>query len=320
MTSDNYLLFAEITEQLEKIKAGHSFTWAKLGLLILSVDIQRYWEVNHSSFTSWIEEFAALIKKKESSCWRFMASARFYINLRKRYNSDGNSYPKLQDLSEKVSPENLELLAKLEPVLPNDYFIKLAVRVIESDVKRNEIREIWSTFRPMLDGKTKRGLKKISNISVDIKRQKEFIHELDTIQNLLLKRGSWLNLPDGHVCKHFKDFIMKGSIRGHEHTFGVEVLIMEASVRENKVNFHLVDYLVMVSDGVIEKVKTLSNKANFYWIIGNKESLLNKIDQLPADVGIIFDVNGEIEVYKTAQFKEVDQSIFFKKVIFETAI
>ena len=95
---------------------------------------------------------------------------------------------------------------------------------------------------------------------------------------------------------------------------------MEASVRENKVNFHLVDYLVMVSDGEIEKVKTLSNKANFYWVIGHKESLLNKIDQLPADVGIIFDVNGEIEVYKTAQFKEVDQSIFFKKVIFETAI
>lgn len=317
---NNYLTISEITRQLHAVKAGEIFSWARIGLLILSVEHQRYWELNHKSLSAWLKYFSQDSGKSMSSCWRFMASAKYYSEISYHLSDDEFQCPDLINLSNSVSPENIEILSKLEPVLPEDFFVKLAKRVIKNEVTRVEIRDIWLTFRPSLQGKTKRGLKQKVIAEINIERKKEIEHEYNMIENLLVQRGKWLNLPEGFLCKQFKHFHINGTLNNLDSVFEVEVMIMTFSKILNQFNFHLVDYLVDINKDLLEKVVSISNKANYYWVIGHKANLLEKIEALPKEIGVIFSINDnkEFEIFRVAQFKEVDQTIFFKRVIAES--
>lgn len=315
---EKYLSTSEISEKLEKIQKGDLFTWPAYALLMLSVEYQRYWELDNKSFSGWLKYFSKISGKSISSCWRFMSSAKFYDELSRNLTIDGKQCPRIGVLNESVSPENLEILSKLEAVLPKSDFVKLAWRVIENDVTRKEVREIWKTFRPMLEGKTKRGLKERVTTTINLERQNATTHDYYLIQDFLLSQGKWLNLPEPHSCMQFKDFVISGKIGAHQFDFIIEVMIMTVSKYKKEMNFHLVDYLEMINKDLVDKITSLCRKVNNYWVIGLKGNLMERIGELPDEVGVIFYVNGTIEVYKQATHKVVDQSIFMKKIILES--
>jgi len=58
--------------------------------------------------------------------WRYLASARYFETLRDDLTKRGIACPQLVDLSTTVSPENLELLAKLERAAPSEAYMEIA--------------------------------------------------------------------------------------------------------------------------------------------------------------------------------------------------
>ncbi|BAL23695.1 hypothetical protein AZKH_1373 [Azoarcus sp. KH32C] len=95
---------------------------------------------------------------KEATLWRYLSAGRYYITLQQELERASVSTESLDTLSVKVSPENLELLAKLSRVMPGEKFVQLAERVINQSITRKELRQLWELYRPVLQGRTARGL------------------------------------------------------------------------------------------------------------------------------------------------------------------
>lgn len=117
--------------ELAAVLRGDARTWAEIGRLLGSVEMHGLWREEAGSFTEWLRRFAQQLGKRgESSFWRYLTAGRYYIELRKQLLSRNVQCPLLQDLPERVSPENLELLSKLERVAPPDVMHNLSERVV----------------------------------------------------------------------------------------------------------------------------------------------------------------------------------------------
>ena len=132
-------------------------SWAQVGLILDRVEREKYWARDAPSFSEWLKSFAPRIGMKEASLWRFLGASRYYQKLRKHLAGRNVPFPPLARLPGTISAEHLEILSKIERVLPKKDFEKLGERVLTGNVTRNELRELWKTYRPILAGRTARG-------------------------------------------------------------------------------------------------------------------------------------------------------------------
>ena len=93
-------------------------SWALIGMILDQVDREKYWARDARSFSEWMRSFAPRIGMNESSLWRYLSASRYYQKLRK--DLDLGKDRSLARLAESVSAENLELLEKLERVVPEE--------------------------------------------------------------------------------------------------------------------------------------------------------------------------------------------------------
>jgi len=147
----------EISAEVAEISSGAVVSWTRVGALLDRVDQEGYWRNESSSFTEWVKLFSSKLGLKEGSVWRMLTSSRFYVELQKDLTSRGISAPPLNQLSNSVSPEKLEILDKVRRVAKQDITDSIASRVIDDSITRNELRETWETYRTVLDGRTARG-------------------------------------------------------------------------------------------------------------------------------------------------------------------
>jgi hypothetical protein len=132
-------------------------SWVQVSWVLNQVERTEYWRGHAHSFSEWLASTAPKIGVKERSLWRYLGAGRFYQKLR-RILRDGNApCPPLEKLSETVSPEKLEMLTKLERVVPKNMFEDVAERVLSGSATQSELRQIWNTYRPVLSGRTARG-------------------------------------------------------------------------------------------------------------------------------------------------------------------
>lgn len=146
-----------LRHEITAIVSGEHWTWAQIGHLLDRVDKSGYWQSESSSFTAWLKERAGEFGVKESTLWRYLTAGRYYVQLRKSLSHRQVTCPPLENLSDTVSPENLELLSKLSRAAPDEVIQELAVKVIHGDITRAELRTTWQAYRPVLDGRTARG-------------------------------------------------------------------------------------------------------------------------------------------------------------------
>lgn len=147
----------DISAEVAEISSGGIVSWSRVGALLDRVDQEGYWRNESSSFTEWVKLFSSKLGLKEGSIWRMLTSSRFYVELQKDLTSRGIYAPPLDQLSNSVSPEKLELLDKVRRVARQDITDSIASRVIDDSITRNELRSTWETYRPVLDGRTARG-------------------------------------------------------------------------------------------------------------------------------------------------------------------
>jgi hypothetical protein len=147
------------TTQLEKeiatLNQRSTVPWATVGALLDRVDRERFWARDARSFSEWLKSFAPKIGVNESSLWRYLRASRYYEKLQKELAVSDRVSP-LPRLPASVSAENLEILQKLERVVPKGEFDALAARTLHGGATRSELRELWKMYRDIL-GRNARG-------------------------------------------------------------------------------------------------------------------------------------------------------------------
>lgn len=191
--------------------------WSQIGDLLDQVDTIGFWQGNASSFSEWLRSFAQRLGLKEASLWRYLASARYYKNLANALNKKGIECPQLVDLPGAVSPENLELLAKLERVLPDDVYKETVIRVLNGSITRAELRKIWGAYKPVLGGRTARGIGvEAPRANPADPRQHASLTEGRIFNALMASGPAWLGIKNPylfeilhHVSPEFSDSKMR---------------------------------------------------------------------------------------------------------------
>ena len=147
----------QIENELTAIKRGDARTWGKVSALLDQIDRSGYWYPESSSFTEWMNNNADIFGVKPSMLWRHFTSGRYLNQLRGDGKPRNFIIPTLDELPKSVGSESVEILAKLERILPEKDFESLLKRLLEGKVRRSELRSLWETHRGVLDGKTARG-------------------------------------------------------------------------------------------------------------------------------------------------------------------
>ena len=174
-----------------------SNSWVFMAEFLLSNEATGEWSSTHKSFTEWLIDVSKKLSLSESSLWRYYRAAKFYTNLQEELKIYKITAPEFKTLSAKISPENLEILEKIERVTPRDVFITLAKRVLSANIKRNELRSTWIAYRKSLDGKTSRGTG-VSRPKIDLADPKNqaSINEAQVLVCLNSPDNNWMGMEN----------------------------------------------------------------------------------------------------------------------------
>ena len=191
----------KLQKEIEKVVQRRTSSWTLIGRILDQVDHEKDWAYNARSFSEWMKSFALSIGMNESSLWRYLSAIRYYDKLR----NDLNLRKELPD----CSAESLELLEKIERVVPKKEFEEVAGRVLGGGVKRNELRELWKTYRPILTGRTARGKNVIAPRVDPMDREQRILQTEARVLTTLMAAGpEWTGLHDPQFYHPMREVVL----------------------------------------------------------------------------------------------------------------
>ncbi len=141
-------------QEIQNIGLG-PVAWVVVGEFLERVRASESWKKEGAnSFTEWVRSLAPF---SVATLWRYHAAARYLKQLSEKLAKGKKPQESLESLPGTVSPENIELLAKLARVAPSSVLEPLTEGVLNGSIRRNELRRTWQAFRPALAGRTARG-------------------------------------------------------------------------------------------------------------------------------------------------------------------
>ena len=202
-------------------------SWAQVSWLLDQVERTEYWRGHAQSFSEWLGSTAPKIGVKESSLWRYLSTGRYYQKLRKALQARNLPSLPLEQLPDTISAEHLEILAKIERVVPKKLFKELAGRMLTESVTRNELRMIWRTYRPILAGRTARG-RGVTTPRVDPadRTQLDMQRGATALTTLMAAGSEWTGIRDPQFYYTISGVIVPGF---RKRAFDMLALVRETS-------------------------------------------------------------------------------------------
>ncbi len=154
MSSENAYL-----EKLLTLAAKQKRGWGEIALVLLEAEAAGSWRNQADTLSDWVTSVALSLDLGEASVWRYLSSARYALELHGVWLGQA-SEEDLIDMLNQASPENLELLSKLERVAPAEVFAEMKDQVLTGKISRAKLRAAWQDFRPALGGRTAQGVGK----------------------------------------------------------------------------------------------------------------------------------------------------------------
>ena len=190
----------QIEKELAAIERGEARTWGQTAVLLDKIDTGGYWHRDSDSFTEWLGKHAQIFGVKPAMLWRHLTSGRYLKQLRDSAAARNVAIPTLDLLPNSVSSESVELLAKLERIMPQADFEKLLQRMLEGDARRAELRSLWEAYRPVLGGKTARGRGVIApRINRQDPEQYQSLMEANFLSALKAAGSAWTGVQEKYV-------------------------------------------------------------------------------------------------------------------------
>ena len=146
-------------EQLRTLAAKKKRGWGEIALVLLEAEAAGSWRNQADTLSDWVTSVAQALGLGEASVWRYLSSSRYALELHGVWLGQASDED-LADMLNQASPENLELLSKLERVAPGEVFEEMKSQVLLGSIPRAKLRAAWQDFRPALGGRTAQGIGK----------------------------------------------------------------------------------------------------------------------------------------------------------------
>jgi hypothetical protein len=298
-------MYLSTTKQIEKELAIAERlevrSWGRLSLLLDAIDKSGYWHRDSDSFTEWLGKNNSRFRLKTPMLWRILTAGRFVLKAREGLLSKGIIIPDLKEMSDSISPENIEILSKLERVIPTEMFCAFSGKVFSGNARRSELRDAWQTYRPALGGKTARG-RGVSAPQLDQSDPKQYrsFMEAVTLGTLQAAGPQWTGVVSPSVYQFFLHVTPDGyqrSIIGQE-LFPAVVIVKPKHARTL---YHALVFSSSLS------CRPLLKYCDYLWIVLHPEQdkrrprTLRELSDHPKGVGIIEVNRGKVAVVKHAE-------------------
>lgn len=277
--------------------------WGEISHYLQVVEQTNLWSENANSFSEWMRAHSQFFEVKESTLWRYLTAGRYYNQLRERLSGVQYSYPPLEQLSSKISPENIEILSKIERVAPPNVFTPLAHNVIDGTVKRSELRRLWLNFRPVLLGKTARGRDvtppKFNPIDL---MQRNTLMESMFFNALEVSDGEWLGIEQLNIYKVFTHVKPLYKIQP-KITIEMDAVILSQDKVSGQIMLHVVEVSSSNSFLTPLKLKKLEEQSKYchrLWITVDQVNFLDQLHQIPSYIGLLTIEHNHLHVVKAA--------------------
>jgi len=276
-------------------------SWVRTGIELARIEAEQSWSDSASSFSDWLKSQATKLGVEESNLWRYLGAVRFYPMLHQFLTDRGQDLPAIENLSEKVSSENLELLSKLIRVMPSDQFGDVASRVLTRNAKREELRKLWQAYRLALDGKTARG-KGVATPALDINDPSKRTKLLVAQARLLIEAAplGWLCLPPPAFAHAVHDVRLPEMYARHGNS-GLDVVIAVKSTESSPLELHGIEIRLNLSSQTIPGIVDLAQTVNYLWVAFAKPYKAGLLASIPAHIGILSINDGSISVVRVAE-------------------
>ncbi|ADL55259.1 hypothetical protein [Gallionella capsiferriformans] len=281
-----YFSLSETQQELTAILRGDSRTWAETALLLDSVELHEIWREDSGSFTEWLNQCAAQLKKTKSILWRYLTAGRYYSGLQKKMLALNIQLPDLKNLPDQISPENLELLSKIERVAPYEMVQNLSKRVVSGEATRAELRAAWTIFRPVLAGQTARGKRDAPKYDSTVHSQRHTLMEAEIFSALSNKRGDLIHSGTNDFYKVFTHF--EPTLRGSGNKFVMfDAVVATGHKLKSQLTLHgIVVIGTPMYSQTCETLETLMQYCDFMWVV-TRDTLLNEvIANIPKGIGV----------------------------------
>lgn len=233
--------------------------------------------------------------------WRRLTAGRFVRQIKEKLESAGIKLPSLNEMPENVGPESVELLSKLERVIPDEIFPDLARKVFAGKATKVELRSMWETYRPVLAGKTARGKgilpPKINSNDPD---QYNSLMEAMSLDSLKSAGPSW----SGHLTPQLYHIFIHVTPDGYKMPRGIHLFSAVAMIKpaNGDIEYHAFRYpgmgLIM---GAPQYECDEADYCDYLWfIVPHRLSTNNLINNLPDYAGLVRLKDGNVEVLKKA--------------------
>ena len=292
----------QINRDLAALAKGEVRSWTQIGLLLDQVDHSGYWQKSSGSFTEWLKALSPSLNLKEASLWRYLTAARYYQELHKSLKASGVSSPSLDELSDKVSPENIEILSKLARVMPDDVFLRLAQQVLTSTVTRAELRETWLAYRPVLAGRTARGKGvAVPKMNPADSFQYDSILEAQVFMALSNSGAEWTGIERPDRYELFMQVSPELSLDVRQR-FTFDAVAAVRAHKSAPLAFHGIEIKGNhFSRSTYELLERQTPFCDFLWVATHGDMPEISIDSIPEHVGLMIADGNRIQVIRPAQ-------------------
>lgn len=266
---------------MKAINLDKDSSWVEIGAHLYAASESTYsLPVYTNSFSAYLLRVAEKTQRKEAMMWRIFAAYKYYKHLKAIHFAELPIEP-----SAKLSVDNLDILAKLERAMPETDFLEVAQKVINSDISRSQLREVWAQYKDVLEGETARGRGKTAP-KANFEEQKQAIHAFEAKLFMQLTESSEI-FGNVKIIKQLR--LQTGQPVDYTLVASKDELRIHAV---ESVGFVFPDYTVIY--------KGLRPFYDYLWLVVSNEK---HAQSLPEDVGILLSTYSKLTVVRSASLQ-----------------
>lgn len=275
--------------------------WFDTAKILMRVEQTGYWSSNASSFSAWLSLFAAQIKLGETSLWRYKTAYEILITTHEKLLKHGHiNLPSVESHAKTSNPENLEIYDRLSRVIPTFEALDLGWRVLSGLTSRDELRTLWKIYRPLLGGKTSRGL------GVEPPRIEDHTKLIASqiqadVLNAIKVEPDWI-APKGSLVKTFVNVDVPAAKTGSKPV-NLDAVVVVQRCDAAEPDIHVIKVVDTNEDAKkLEKVvRTQTQYGHFFWLAVNSQTASSTHSaSLPLEHGEIWCLDRTVKVVLNA--------------------
>lgn len=310
------LTFYQIETKLSNLLEDDNADWIQMGTVLSVVKERRYWSKDFGSFSKWLESWGRKVHLGKATLWRYITAQEKYEKLRDCASKYDYTFPSIEELECPISPEGIEIFDKLSRVLEEHEVYEMMKGFIDGEVTRKELRDKWNIYKPVMGGKTARGLPENTMLKIEqpSKKEKGFIIESNIMDALRVSESKWLYSNKTNQQEHVKNtldpFFYKffQNVRIPNSRRNISVLDMALAFQKHTNSPLFIHGIEVVPKGLENKSEQISNYRKFcnaFWVAIPEDIAEESINHVPSGVGLLTVKNKTVKVLIEA---EVDDS------------